>query len=261
MNDYFAEHPIGNFEEYLQGQMLQWDKEAEELTAALGLPMQTRYDVMAVIYDQVVTSEENVLPSSPKGLEQPSRRSLLPVRGEDSDPDPEEILEQYNSYIVALVGQMARSSSSLVRPEVFDLEVDEVAQQVRIKLWHALTEKHIKHHKAYIRTLVRNEFNDLSRKRKPPLSLLTNEDKAKVRYYNFAVPEGLYEAVDKLADERDTTFREALCHLVALGLTIDIIMQDPSVSLFMRDRNGEETRMTDGINNVINGINWSQKKA
>jgi arabinogalactan endo-1,4-beta-galactosidase len=47
---------------------------------------------------------------------------------------------------------------------------------VRIKLWHALEEKHIEYPKAYIRTMVRNEFNDLPRRRKAPLSLIFDED-------------------------------------------------------------------------------------
>src|ERR1700680_3996686 len=94
----------------------------------------------------------------------------------EEDNDPEETLVRYNLYIVALVGQMARSSSNLARPEVLDLEIDEVVQRIRIKFWHALNVKHIDHPKAYIKTMVRNEFNDLSRKRKPPLPLITDDD-------------------------------------------------------------------------------------
>jgi DNA-directed RNA polymerase specialized sigma24 family protein len=94
----------------------------------------------------------------------------------EEDNDPEETLVRHNNFIVALVEQMARHSSNLARPEVRDLEVAEIAQRVRIKFWHALLEKHIEHPKAYIRTIVRNEFNDLSRKRKPPLPLITDDD-------------------------------------------------------------------------------------
>lgn len=101
---------------------------------------------------------------------------LQGVSEHDSDPTPEEILVRYNSYIVALVEKMARRSSNIARTEVLDLEIDEIVQRVRIKLWHALEGKHIEHYQAYIRTMVRNEFNDLSRKRKPPLPLLTDED-------------------------------------------------------------------------------------
>ncbi len=51
-----------------------------------------------------------------------------------------------------------------------------MAQRVLIKFWQVLAVKHIKYHKAYLRTMVCNEFNDLSRKRKRPLPLLTDDD-------------------------------------------------------------------------------------
>ena len=98
------------------------------------------------------------------------------VSPEDHDPDPEETLARYQPYIVALVKQGARRSSNFARPGQFDLEVDEMAQRVLIKFWQSLAAKHIEHHKAYLRTIVRNEFNDLSRKRKQPLPLLVDDD-------------------------------------------------------------------------------------
>ena len=103
-------------------------------------------------------------------------RQQFGVSPEDHDPDPEETLERYHPYIVALVKQRAHRSSNFARPEVFDLEVAEMAQRVLIKFWQALAVKHIEHHKAYLRTIVCNEFNDLSRKRKQPLPLLTDDD-------------------------------------------------------------------------------------
>jgi DNA-directed RNA polymerase specialized sigma24 family protein len=101
---------------------------------------------------------------------------LKGVSEEDRDPDIEEILVQLDSYIVALVQKMARSSSNIARPEVLDLEIDEITQRVRIKFWMALEAKKIEHHRAYIRTIVSNEFHDLGRKRKAPLPLPTDED-------------------------------------------------------------------------------------
>jgi DNA-directed RNA polymerase specialized sigma24 family protein len=102
--------------------------------------------------------------------------NLSGVSEEDSDPDIEEILARFDTYIVALVQNMARRSSNIARPEVLDLEIDEITQRVRIKFWKALEAKEIDHHKAYIRTIVSNEFNDLGRKRKAPLPLPTDED-------------------------------------------------------------------------------------
>ena len=94
----------------------------------------------------------------------------------DSDPEIEEILVRLDPYIVASVEKMARHSSNIARPEVVDLEIDEITQRVRIKFWGALKEKPIAYPKAYIRTIVNNEFNDIPRKRKAPLPLPTDED-------------------------------------------------------------------------------------
>jgi DNA-directed RNA polymerase specialized sigma24 family protein len=100
----------------------------------------------------------------------------LGVSPEDSDPTPEEILVQHDQYIVALVRQRALRSTNFARPGQFDLEVDEMVQRVRIKFWQALAVKHIDYPKAYLRRMVCNEFNDLSRKPRQPLPLLTDDD-------------------------------------------------------------------------------------
>lgn len=101
---------------------------------------------------------------------------LLGTSAFDSDPDVEEILVQLDPYIVAEVEKQARRSSNLARPEVLDLEIDEIIQRVRIKFWGALQEKHIEYPKAYIRTIVSNEFKDIPRRRRAPLPLLTDEE-------------------------------------------------------------------------------------
>ena len=98
------------------------------------------------------------------------------VSEKESNPDIEEILVRFDSYVVMLVQKKACSSSNIARPEVLDLEIDEIIQRVRIKFWRALLTKHIEHHRAYIRSIVSNEFNDLGRKRKAPLPLPTDED-------------------------------------------------------------------------------------
>lgn len=98
------------------------------------------------------------------------------VSPEDHDPDPEETLERLNTFIVALVGRKARFSSNFARPEVFDLEVDDMVQRVRYKFWKASQARHIEHPEAYLRTIVCNEFNDLSRRPRQPLPLLTDDD-------------------------------------------------------------------------------------
>jgi DNA-directed RNA polymerase specialized sigma24 family protein len=102
---------------------------------------------------------------------------LRGVSEEDSDPDIEEILVRFDPYIVAEAEKLVRRSSNFAHPEVLDLEIAEVAQRVRIKLWGVLKrEKHIEFPKAYILKIVNNEFHDILRRRKPLLPLPTDED-------------------------------------------------------------------------------------
>jgi DNA-directed RNA polymerase specialized sigma24 family protein len=112
----------------------------------------------------------------PQGGAAMKLETLGGVSEENCDPEIEEILVRFDSYIVILVQKKACSSSNIARPEVLDLEIDEIVQRVRIKFWKALLTKEIEHHKAYIRSIVSNEFNDIGRRRKAPLPLPTDED-------------------------------------------------------------------------------------
>jgi DNA-directed RNA polymerase specialized sigma24 family protein len=98
------------------------------------------------------------------------------VSEKENDSDIQEILVRFDPYIVMLVRNKASNSSNIARPEVLDLEIDEIIQSVRIKFWQALLKKKIEHHRAYLRSIVSNEFNDIGRRRKAPLSLPTDED-------------------------------------------------------------------------------------
>src|SRR6266487_1301277 len=112
----------------------------------------------------------------PRGGAAMKLENLGGVSEKESDPEIQEILVRFDSYVVMLVQKKACSSSNIARPEVLDLEIDEIIQRVRIKFWRALLTKHIDHHRAYIRSIVSNEFNDLGRRRKAPLPLPTDED-------------------------------------------------------------------------------------
>ncbi len=94
----------------------------------------------------------------------------------DSNPDVEEILEQVDAYIVDQVEKIISRNPYIARPELLDLEKAELAQKVRINLWHALQEKSIKNLKAYISRIVHNELVNIVRGREPPLPLPMFED-------------------------------------------------------------------------------------
>ena len=86
----------------------------------------------------------------------------------------DEILRQNDGYILALAReQVARRLVSL---EVLDLEIDELAQRSRIKLWKTLQKRQISNVKAYLRCIVRSESIDMIRCHKPHFPLPVDED-------------------------------------------------------------------------------------
>lgn len=89
-----------------------------------------------------------------------------------SDEDAtKELLVWADAYIVARVGKMMRGGPGRATLELLDLEIDEIAQSVRIKFWRALRWRHIVDPKAYIHRIVHNEFVDLVRRQKSTLPL------------------------------------------------------------------------------------------
>ncbi len=104
---------------------------------------------------------------------------LNPVSTAQEDVALDELLKRYDAYIYALVREKMRQRRfNNMSPWTSDLEieVDEIAQRVRINLWQALSRGSIQHPKAYINVMVRNELNDMTRERKLTLPLRVDEE-------------------------------------------------------------------------------------
>jgi DNA-directed RNA polymerase specialized sigma24 family protein len=103
--------------------------------------------------------------------------NLLGVSAFDSEYDAneiDEILRQNDGYIFALARE--KIPRHIASPEVLDLEIHELAQRSRIKLWRTLQKRHITHIKAYIKCIVHSESMDMVRRYKPSFPLPVNED-------------------------------------------------------------------------------------
>ena len=86
------------------------------------------------------------------------------------------VLEQLDPYIIMQGEAFGYTHSQFAHPAILDLEIKEVIQHVRIKLWEKLQDQHsITHYKTYIKSMVRNAFIDEMRKKKRFLPLLTDE--------------------------------------------------------------------------------------
>jgi RNA polymerase sigma factor (sigma-70 family) len=121
----------------------------------------------------------------------------------------EDVLAQYDSFIVALVREHVCQDPTLVRAAVRDLEIDELAQLVRIKLWHALEEKEITYPKAYIRRIVHSEVVDMARRQKKPLQELPEDEEGEIYYGKILVTqsEGMTDPAEVVEEQEQAKDR------------------------------------------------------
>ncbi len=85
-------------------------------------------------------------------------------------------LNHFDGYIVSQAHRLGRCYSRYIHPAVLDLELDEVIQRVRIKLWQALEKREIHYPYAYIKLIIQSEFIDMKRRKKPYLSWSIDEE-------------------------------------------------------------------------------------
>ena len=87
-----------------------------------------------------------------------------------SSHDVEAILVAYDPYIVSLMRNSAY-------PHLSFMDRDDLIQQTRIKMMHALSEKDIHHLSSYLKSVAHNEYvSFLRRQKKPTLSLSGNDN-------------------------------------------------------------------------------------
>jgi DNA-directed RNA polymerase specialized sigma24 family protein len=91
----------------------------------------------------------------------------LGISPDDSDPCVDEVLERYNfAYILAQVKRIAHLHAKIAHPAVLDLELEDIAQEVHIRLWQKLQIEPIENHEAYIRQMICHAFTDVMRRQK-----------------------------------------------------------------------------------------------
>ena len=138
----------------------------------------------------------------------------------------EEILERFDSYIALQAKELVRQNPHIAHQAVLDLEIDDLIQKVRIKLWRALKEKDIAYPKSYIWRIVRNEFVDMIRRMKPLYALAVDQD-GEIYYGNVLVQSGAgmadpldeVEQQDEVANCMDKTVDAVLINcLIASSL-------------------------------------------
>ena len=101
-------------------------------------------------------------------------QGISPYDSDYGSKEIDEILRQHEDYICALARD--RVPRHLVSPELLDLEIQELAQRSRIRLWRTLQKTRITYIKAYIRSIVHSVSIDMIRGYKSDLPLPLDED-------------------------------------------------------------------------------------
>lgn len=148
-----AEQNESNFLQQARMRIAALKHMAEDVTEELGLSPEQKYDILAIL----VTPDEEEASSDA-----------------EADPDVEDILKEFDEYILTLARKNVFRQA--VSPELRDIEVDELAQRVRIKLWHKLQRERVMSIKSYIRHIISSETIDMFRLKRAIFPLFLDAD-------------------------------------------------------------------------------------
>jgi DNA-directed RNA polymerase specialized sigma24 family protein len=150
--------------------------------------------------------------------------------------DIEAILAEYDQYLTRQVHDCMRSHSDVIRPEVLDLETDELVQRVRIKFWHALQDKHIDFPKTYIKRIVNSEFIDMVRRIKPNYTLdLPMDEEGEIYQGHMLITPSVGMDDPSVEYEKRIEASERMQEIVDAVLTLPA-RQQQAIICDMRDR-------------------------
>ena len=177
----------------------------------------------------------------------------------DSDFDVDALLEQHDEYIVALAKKYL--PRTIAPAEVLDLEIDELAQNSRIKLWLALQKRKITHPRSYIRCIVQTESVDMIRQHKPILPLLTDEDGELKQGNLLAIPgEGMQDPLYEL--EREEMMADYIAKAVDDVLKLPACQQSAMICA-LKDQLDDVLLLIEAFKKRqvgIEAVDWPEKK-
>jgi DNA-directed RNA polymerase specialized sigma24 family protein len=180
----------------------------------------------------------------------------------DSDYDAneiEEILGQNEDYILALARD--KVPRHIASPEVLDLEIHELAQRTRIKLWRTLQKSRITHIKAYIRCIVHSASMDMIRGFKPDLPLPLDEEGELYQGNVLLAPgEGMQDPLYEL--EQKESIAEYITQVVAILHTLPPCQRRVMICS-LKDQLDDVSTLAQVCKNFeidIEAVKWPSKK-
>lgn len=114
--------------------------------------------------------------------------------------DVDEILIRYDSFICVLARKYI--SRSITSAEVLDMDIDDLVQISRIRLWFALQKQEIRNMKAFIGRIVHNEAINMVRQHRPVGPLVMNDEGELYGAYTLiAAGQGIQDPADDIEQE------------------------------------------------------------
>ena len=148
----------------------------------------------------------------------------------------ETVLSQYDPYLIKQVHDCMRLHPDVIRPELLELETDELVQRVRIKFWHALEDKYIEYPKTYLKRIVNSEFIDFVRRTRPHYMLdLPVDEEGELYQGHMLITPGKGMADPAVEYEEQVTVNERLQEAVDAVLALPTCQQHALIC-DMRDR-------------------------
>ena len=172
-----------------------------------------------------------------------------------------ELLEDYNQYIVALAWKSCLRGA--MPSERLSGAIDELTQNVRLKLWQAMQKQAINHIKAYIRRIVQHEAVNILRqeKYKPASPLPINEEGELYQGHLLAGAGGnMQDALDKI--EQEETIADFTT--IAAGVIQKLPpRQQRAMICTLKDRIDDALPLLQALMDCeidINNISWPEEK-
>lgn len=134
------------------------------------------------------------------------RKNLDPTNQEYTAAD---LVTQLDEYIILRVTQEMIHNPAFAHSPTLGLEIDDVVQQIRIKLWHVAQKQVLRSPRAYIGRMVTTTLIDLFRSRESTLRLFVDEEGEPYEGFPIIEPgEGMDDPSYETAEE--TSIRELL---------------------------------------------------
>ncbi len=95
---------------------------------------------------------------------------------QECSPNTNEWLEEYDLYIRSQARKYVNRKRNMLHVDMLDMEIDDLAQQIRIRVWLVQQKTTIDNPKAYISRVAHNESVTMIRQLKPVTSLPIDEE-------------------------------------------------------------------------------------